>query len=149
MSEYFTITRELNAPAESVFDVLVTPEHFADWFGSRAVSVPLETLTMDVRPGGAFVAVMHLPDGNLINWIGQFAEVLRPTRMSMSLSDSPEHAPGVPISFTVTETPSGSKLEIKQHRGDFSQEQVDATIAGYNTFIDTMVDILGELDGAH
>lgn len=142
MSEYFTITRELNAPIEAVFDVLVTPEYFAEWFGSHTVHVPLETLTMDVRPGGDFAAVMHLPDSNLIHWTGQFVEVNRPHLMSMRLSDSPEHAPGLPISFSLTETDGGTTLEIHQDRADFSQEQVDATIAGYNTFIDTMVDLL-------
>lgn len=142
MSNYFSTTRELSAPIESVFDLLVTPEHFADWFGSRTVSVPLDTLTMDVRPGGAFAAVMHLPDGNLIHWTGQFIEVDRPRFMSMTLSDVPEHDPGLPITFSLTETSGGTTLEIQQARGDFSQEQVDATIAGYNTFIDTMVEIL-------
>ena len=66
MAEYFSITRTISAPRELVFDALTKPEHFAVWFGTAAVEVPQETLSMDVRPGGAVRAVMHLPDGNLI-----------------------------------------------------------------------------------
>ena len=66
MTEYFTVTRTLQAPRELVFEALTKPEHFAVWFGTAAVEVPQDTLTMDVRPGGAFRAVMLLPDGNRI-----------------------------------------------------------------------------------
>nr|BFF11444.1 hypothetical protein GCM10025699_27470 [Microbacterium flavescens] len=70
MTEYFTITRTLRAPRELVFDAITKSEHFAVWFGTAAVSVPQDSLTMDVRPGGAFRAVMMLPEGNRIDWAG-------------------------------------------------------------------------------
>ena len=89
MAEYFTITRTLRAPRELVFEAITKPEHFAVWFGTAAVEVPQDTLTMDVRPGGDFRAVMHLPDGNRINWAGSYVEVEPPSHLAMTLTDQP------------------------------------------------------------
>ena len=43
MTDYFTITRTLQAPRELVFEAITTPEHFAVWFGTAAVDVPQDT----------------------------------------------------------------------------------------------------------
>ena len=136
MTEYFTITRTLAAPRELVFDALTKPEHFAVWFGTAAIEVPQETLSMDVRPGGDFRAVMHLPDGNLIHWAGRYVEVDPPARLAMTLTDQPGDDAGLPVIFDLETVPEGTQLTIRQDRSDFSDEQVAATIAGYNAFID-------------
>src|SRR6478752_8070832 len=99
MAEYFTITRTLRAPRELVFEALTKPEHFAVWFGTAAVEVPQDTLSMDVRPGGAFRAVMHLPDGNLIHWAGTYIEVDPPSHVAMTLTDQPGDDAGLPVIF--------------------------------------------------
>jgi uncharacterized protein YndB with AHSA1/START domain len=142
MTEYFTITRELAAPRELVFDAITTPEHFAVWFGTAAVEVPLDSLTMDVRPGGAFRAVMLLPEGNRIDWAGEYVEVDRPSHLAMTLSDRPGEYAGLPVLFDLEEVAAGTRLTIRQDRSDFSDDQIAATIAGYNAFID---DIENEL----
>lgn len=136
MTEYFTITRTLAAPRERVFEALTRPEHFAVWFGTSHIEVPQETLTMDVRPGGEFRAVMHLPDGNVINWSGAYVEVDPPTHLSMTLTDQPGDDTGLPVVFDLEDAPTGTRLTISQDRSTFSDEQVAATIAGYNAFID-------------
>ena len=88
MADYFTITRTLRAPRELVFEAITKPEHFAVWFGTAAVEVPQESLTMDVRPGGAFRAVMQLPDGNRIDWAGSYVAVEPPAHLAMTLTRS-------------------------------------------------------------
>ena len=47
MTESFTITRTLAAPPELVWDVWTKPEHFAVWFGTEAVEVPLDSVTLE------------------------------------------------------------------------------------------------------
>jgi uncharacterized protein YndB with AHSA1/START domain len=136
MADYFTITRELAAPRELVFEAITRPEHFAVWFGTAAVEVPQESLTMDVRPGGAFRAVMVLPDGNRIDWAGEYLEVDPPAHLSMTLTDNPDAYAGLPVLFDLEDLDGGTRLTISQDRADFSDEQVAATIAGYNAFID-------------
>jgi uncharacterized protein YndB with AHSA1/START domain len=136
VTEYFTITRELAAPRELVFDAITKPEHFAVWFGTADVEVPLDSLSMDVRPGGGFRAVMVLPDGNRINWAGEYVEVDPPARVTMTLTDNPGEYAGLPVLFDLDEIAGGTRLTISQDRADFGDEQVAATIAGYNAFID-------------
>lgn len=145
MTEYFTVTRTLSAPRELVFDALTLPEHFAVWFGTAAVRVPQETLSMDVRPGGLFRAVMHLPDGNLIHWAGTYVEVVPPSRIAMTLTDQPDDDAGLPVIFDLETVPGGTQLTVRQDRSDFSDEQVAATIAGYNAFIDDIERIVATL----
>ncbi len=145
MTEYFTITRTLAAPRELVFEVLTRPEHFAVWFGTSHIQVPQDTLTMDVRPGGEFRAVMHLPDGNVINWSGGYVEVDAPAHLSMTLTDQPDDDAGLPVIFDLEEVPAGTQLTISQDRSTFSDEQVAATVAGYNAFIDDMGTVIAAI----
>ena len=138
MADYFSVTRTLAAPRELVFDALTKPEHFAVWFGTAAVDVPQDTLSMDVRPGGEFRAVMHLPDGNLIHWSGTYIEVDPPSHVAMTLTDQPDDDAGLPVIFDLESVEGGTELTIRQDRSDFTDEQVAATIAGYNAFIDDL-----------
>lgn len=148
MAEYFTIARTLTAPRELLFDVLTKPEHFAVWFGTAAVEVPPESLTMDVRVKGLFRAVMLLPDGKRIDWEGEYVAVDRPAHLAMTLTDEPGEAPGLPVLFDLEEVSEGTRLTIRQDRADFSDEQVQATIAGYNGFIDDMASVLERIQAA-
>jgi uncharacterized protein YndB with AHSA1/START domain len=146
MTDYFSVTRTLAAPRELVFEAITRPEHFAVWFGTAQVEVPQETLSMDVRPGGAFRAVMHLPDGNLIHWSGTYLAVDPPSHLAMTLTDQPGEDPGLPVLFDLDAVDGGTQLTIRQDRSDFSDEQVAATIAGYNAFIDDMVAVVAGIE---
>lgn len=148
MTEYFTVTRTLRAPRELVFDAITRPEHFAVWFGTAAVEVPQDSLLMDVRPGGRFQAVMLLPDGGRIDWAGEYLAVEPPSHLAMTLSDQPGDDAGLPVLFDLEEVADGTKLTIRQDRADFTDEQVAATIAGYNAFLDDMEDVLAGLAGS-
>jgi uncharacterized protein YndB with AHSA1/START domain len=142
MADYFSVTRSISAPRELVFEALTQPEHFAVWFGTAEVEVPQDTLSMDVRPGGAFRAVMHLPDGNLIHWAGTYVEVEPPSHVAMTLTDQPGDDTGLPVVFDLRTVDGGTELTVRQDRADFSDEQVAATIAGYNAFIDDIENVV-------
>lgn len=146
MTESFTITRTLAAPADLVWDVWTKPEHFAVWFGTEAVEVPLDSVTLDVRVGGKLAAIMRIPGGPTITWEGEYTEVDRPHRLAFTLTDNPGEYPGVPIVATFTPVDGGTEVSITQDRGDFDDEQVQATIAGYNSFFDSMERVIATLE---
>jgi uncharacterized protein YndB with AHSA1/START domain len=82
------IVRVFDAPRESVFQAWTEPERFATWFGEHGSSIPLESISMDARPGGAWSAVMlHGPDRIEIPFAGEFREVVEPERVVMTLVD--------------------------------------------------------------
>ena len=148
MTEYFTITREIAAPRDLVFAAITTPEHFAVWFGTAAVEVPQDSLTMDVRPGGQFRALMILPDGNRIHWEGQYIAVDPPAHLAMTLTDQPGEDAGLPVLFDLEDVDGATRLTVRQDRADFTDEQVAATIAGYNAFIDDIERVAAGLRAA-
>lgn len=136
------VTRTFSAPRELVYEAWTKPEHFSVWFGTDAVDVPLDTLALDVRVGGAWKATMNLPDGNQIHWAGQYTEVDPPERLSFTMTDDPANPSDVPIVVEFKEVSGGTEMTLTQLAGDFTQEQVDATIMGYNGFFDAMEKVL-------
>ena len=48
-----TITRVFDAPRELVWRAWTEPEQLASWYCVGGWTLPVETITMDVRPGGA------------------------------------------------------------------------------------------------
>ena len=142
MSDVLTVTRTFTAPRELVYEAWTKPEHFSVWFGTDAVDVPLETISLDVRVGGAWKATMQLPDGNQINWVGEYTEVEPPERLSFTMTDEPGTPAGDPIVVTFADVDGGTEMTLTQPVGDFGQEQIDATIMGYNGFFDSMEKLL-------
>lgn len=136
------VTRTFTAPRELVFEAWTKPEHFSVWFGTDAVDVPLDTLALDVRVGGAWKATMLLPDGNQINWVGEYTEVDPPERLAFTMTDDPANPSDVPIVVVFAEVAGGTEMTLTQLAGDFTQEQIDATIMGYNGFFDAMEKVL-------
>jgi uncharacterized protein YndB with AHSA1/START domain len=148
MTESFTVTRTFAAPRELVWDAWTRPEHFAVWFGTEVVEIPLDTVTMDVRVGGKLAATMLIPDGARIDWEGEYTEVLPPERLAFTLTDAPGQDPGPPIVVTFVEADHGTEVSLTQARGGFTDEQLQATIDGYNAFFDSLAEVLGGLRAA-
>ncbi|MET0297339.1 MAG: SRPBCC domain-containing protein, partial [Microbacterium sp.] len=60
-------------------------------------------------------------------------------------SDNPDAYAGLPVLFDLEELDGGTRLTVSQDRADFSDEQVAATIAGYNAFIDDIERVVAGL----
>ncbi|MDN4639144.1 SRPBCC domain-containing protein [Agreia sp. PsM10] len=139
-----TITRSFAAPREAVFDAWTNPEKFAVWFGTDGVDVPAETLSMDVRPGGSWKAVMKLPDDTSISWVGEYLEVDAPSHLVMTITDNPAlDARGV-ITVDLSEVGDGTEMIMSQESPGFDQGQLDQTAIGYNAFFDVMGTLVAE-----
>ena len=138
------ITRSFAGPREAVFDAWTNPEKFAVWFGTDGVDVPAETLSMDVRPGGSWRAVMKLPDDTSISWVGEYLEVDSPSHLVMTITDNPaDDARGV-ITVDLSEVGGGTEMIMSQESPGFDQGQLDQTAIGYNAFFDVMGTLVAE-----
>jgi len=71
-------TRQFDAPAELVFDVLTKPEHVRMWFAAK----PLEVCEIDLRVGGEYRFEGFLMDGDdtTCAFRGTYLEIARPVR---------------------------------------------------------------------
>jgi uncharacterized protein YndB with AHSA1/START domain len=139
-----TIARSFAASPQAVFDAWTDPAKFAVWFGTDGVDVPAETLSMDVRPGGSWKAVMKLPDDTSIDWVGEYLEVDAPTHLVMTITDKPaDDARGV-ITVDLTEGGGGTEMIMSQQSPGFDEGQLEQTVIGYNAFFDVMESLVAE-----
>jgi uncharacterized protein YndB with AHSA1/START domain len=78
-----TIRRVFSAPRELVWRAWTEPERLATWWGKRGWSTPLESITMDVRPGGTFrLTSVNDEDGREIPFETVYREVVAPERLA-------------------------------------------------------------------
>ena len=107
-----------------------------------------------MRVGGTLSAVMVLPDGNTIDWVGSTpkwcTQVVHPEHLCFTLSDAPGEPAGTPIVTTFTEVGGnegngGTEVSLTQSSPEFSDEQVEATVEGYNSFYDSLERVLASL----
>jgi uncharacterized protein YndB with AHSA1/START domain len=84
------ITRVYNAPRELVWRAWTEPEELVRWWGPPGWSTPLDTVTMEVRPGGEFRLTSVSDDGTKMPVVGVYREVVEPERLV--LDEPAEHA---------------------------------------------------------
>jgi uncharacterized protein YndB with AHSA1/START domain len=138
MAEHgITITRVFDAPRERVWEEWTEPERFADWFGGPDSEVPLSTVSMDVRPGGAWRLTMFAAPGRReINWKGEYREVVEPERLVFTVSDQPGDDAYELVIVVLTELGDGRTEMLFQQRGQLPPEAYERTGQGWSVFFD-------------
>jgi uncharacterized protein YndB with AHSA1/START domain len=139
----FTLIRVFDAPRERVWREWTEPERFADWFGGEHGEVPVETVSMDVREGGAWRATMYAgPDRREIRWKGEFREVIEPERLVMTMSDQPGDERYELVTVVLIDLGDGRTEMRFEQRGEMTDEQYEAAGQGWGTFFDRMAERL-------
>jgi uncharacterized protein YndB with AHSA1/START domain len=140
-----TITRVFDAPREQVWKYLTEPELFASWFGSPPYTTPASTVSMDVRPGGAWAATMvHETDGSELPFRGTFSEIAAPERLVQTFEDvnDPGNQDVEVLTTTLVEF-GGGKTEVTYHQvGHMDEEQYRAVEQGVGAFYDRLAEQL-------
>jgi uncharacterized protein YndB with AHSA1/START domain len=98
-------TRVFDAPRDLVFEAWTSPEHVAQWWGPNGFTTT--TQTMDVRPGGDWIFVMHGPDGTDYKNHIVYREVVRPERLVY------DHVSGPLFTATVVFEAEADKTRIR------------------------------------
>ncbi|MCU1480104.1 MAG: hypothetical protein JWQ19_890 [Subtercola sp.] len=133
-----TITRTFAATPEQVFDAWVSPQTFAAWWGGIDVEVPLESLTLDARPGGLWEATMMLGDGTPdYRFYGEYVEINRPNTLVFTMTDEPGEAREL-ISVTLTAVDDGTQLHFSQTGGNLTPEQYEGVTLAWQLNFDAL-----------
>ena len=136
------LTRVFDARRELVFRAWTTPEHFAYWFGGE-VEVPVDRMTMDVRPGGAWSLVMRAPDGREMPFSGIYHEIAAPERLEFTITDTPAPAePDEIVHVTLTDLQGRTEMVFRQDGGNLTAEQYRQAEAGWAGFFDRLTELL-------
>jgi uncharacterized protein YndB with AHSA1/START domain len=136
-----TITRVFNAPRHRMWKEWTEPEPFADWFGGSESDVPLSTVSMDVRPGGSWRAMMYAgPERREIYWKGEYRGVVEPERLVFTLSDQPGEEAYELITVVLTDLGDDRTEMLFEQRGRMSAEQYERAGQGWSTFFDRVAE---------
>ena len=139
------MTRVLDAPRERVWKEWTEPERFADWFGGPESEVPVSTVSMDVREGGALRATMFGgPERSEINWKGTFHEVIEPERLVFTISDQPGDDVYELVIVILKDLGDGRTEMLFEQRGRMSAEEYKRAGEGWGTFFDRMAERVAE-----
>jgi uncharacterized protein YndB with AHSA1/START domain len=146
--EGITMTRVFEVPRERVWREWTEPERFADWFGGEHAEVPVSTVSMDVREGGAWRATMFAgPERREIQWKGEYREVIPPERLVLTITDQPDDDLSDLLIVVLTELGDGrTQMLFEQRGGHMSAKQYEAAKSGWGTFFDRMA---AHLDGGN
>jgi uncharacterized protein YndB with AHSA1/START domain len=133
------IVRVFSAPRERVWREWTDPAAFADWYGGPEAEVPLPSVAMDVRPGGAWRATMFYgPQHHEINWSGEYHEVVEPERLVFTVSDQPGGGEYELVVVVLTDLGDGrTEMHFEQH-GHMEAKGYEAARGGWTIFFDRM-----------
>jgi uncharacterized protein YndB with AHSA1/START domain len=134
-----TMTRVFDAPRERVWREWTEPERFAKWYGGREAEVPLDSVTMDVRPGGEWRATMFAgPERREIRWKGEYREVVEPERLVFTVTDQPEDPARELVIVDLADLGGGRTEMHFQQRGHMTPEQYERAGQGWSGFFDVL-----------
>jgi uncharacterized protein YndB with AHSA1/START domain len=105
--------------------------------------VPLETVSMDVRPGGRLRLTMFAEPGRReIRWKGEYREVAESERLVFTLSDQPGEERYELVTVVLTDL-GEDRTEMRfEQRGTLSPEVYEAAEQGWSGFFDRIAERL-------
>lgn len=107
-----TYTRVFDAPRELVFACMTDPKHLTHFWGPVGMSTPLDTITVELRVGGAFRTTMvNDSDGTEYASTGVYTEIDPPSTLAWREDG------GVLCTTTFTEVGDG-RTEVRIHQSD-------------------------------
>jgi uncharacterized protein YndB with AHSA1/START domain len=134
-----SITRVFQAPRDRVWREWTEPERFADWFGGPESDVPLSTVSMDVRPGGAWRATMFTGSNRRMSeWTGEYRDVVEPERLVFTVSDQPGEEYYELVIVALTDLGDGRTEMLFEQRGHMAGKQYERAEEGWSSFFDRM-----------
>ena len=132
----YTLTRELDAPVENVWAAWTQPEHYAQWSGAV-----LPTISLDVRPGGAWSATMATPDGSEFPLTGTYGDVVENERLEV-IMDLPGGG-STPMAVDLTDIGGRTRIVLSQtcataEQRDMSEQGSGMLLDGLSAYVPTI-----------
>jgi uncharacterized protein YndB with AHSA1/START domain len=138
-----TLRRVFDAPRERVWLEWTEPERFADWFGGPDFEVPLSSVSMDVRQGGAWRLTMLVADARgEVLWHGEYRDVVAPERLVFTISDLPPGEPYELVTVELVDLGDGRTEMRFEQRGHHPPEVYERAGQGWSGFFDRIAERL-------
>jgi uncharacterized protein YndB with AHSA1/START domain len=136
----FSVNRTLDAPRELVWSALTDPEQLVNFWGPEGTRVPLDSITVEPRQGGAFRLTMVLvTDGTEFPMDAVYREFDEPERMVF------ETAGGIVGTIELADLGDGRTEFTWTTEADFDEELLANAKQGTNSAADQLVAHLATL----
>lgn len=128
----YTLTRTVDAPVGKVWAAWTVAEDYGKWASA-------EDVVLDVRPGGAWSAVMVIPGGARFPLSGAYTEVVPEKRLVMGMD-----VPGrdEPVLMTLDLEADGDRTRVTLSQTFDSAEERDQSEQGSNMLLDGLTGFL-------
>jgi uncharacterized protein YndB with AHSA1/START domain len=110
-AQEIAITRVYEAPRELVWRAWTEAEELVQWWGPPGWSTSLDTVTMDVRPGGDFRLTSVSDQGDEMPVVGVYREVVEPERLVLDEPAEGSWHEGAESTVTFTDL-GGGRTEV-------------------------------------
>jgi uncharacterized protein YndB with AHSA1/START domain len=122
------------APPELLFDCMTRPEHLTRFWGPIGTVTPIDGITVDLRPGGAFETLMvSEADGSTYAMRAVYVEVRRPDLLVWREADVEG---GMTTTITFTDLGDG-RTEVVTHQTNVPEPYLSPEAqAGFVTSLD-------------
>ncbi|HEY5272461.1 MAG TPA: SRPBCC domain-containing protein [Acidimicrobiales bacterium] len=136
--EKLVFIRCFDAPQELLFRCMTEKEHLTHFWGPKGMTTPIDSIVVDLRPGGTFETTMvSEPDGSRYTMTAAFSEVRPPEHLAWIDANT-----GVVTTATFTSLgPFRTEIEIRQTNVPEFMRSADAR-AGFVTSFDRFSDYL-------
>jgi uncharacterized protein YndB with AHSA1/START domain len=142
-----TLTREVKLPRELIWKAWTEPQHLMPWFCPK----PWQTIECDIdlRPGGIFRTLMRGPEGQTMNNVGCYLEVVRPERLIFTSVLGPEFRPiekplvAFTAVLTFTAIPGGTRYAVRALHSNDADKNKHAEMGfdqGWSKALDQLID---------
>lgn len=136
------ITRVFDAPRSLVFAAWTEPRHMKQWSAPHGFKVPVSE--GELKPGGAWHAVMVTPDGEKLPLNGVYREVVTDELLVFTHQWGGE-GPETVVTVRFSDAPGGAtKIEFEQTGFD-SPESREGHAGGWEQCFERLEELLGKL----
>lgn len=94
-----TLKRVFNAPRELVWNAWTQPELIAEWWGPEGLHTPLESITCELRVGGAFNLKMVVDADGTEHGLDAIFEIVDPLARMVFVAANPESDFNISVTF--------------------------------------------------
>ncbi|WP_238424700.1 SRPBCC family protein [Micromonospora parastrephiae] len=130
--------RHFRASPERVWAAFTSPASIAAFWGGSHATVPAESVTVDLRPGGEFTLVTRAPDGATRPLRFVYVSVAAPHQLVFD-------EPVTGLRTTVTVQPAGDGVDLTVHQRRLPPELRSAQAAdGLGSILDALAAHLDE-----
>jgi uncharacterized protein YndB with AHSA1/START domain len=142
-----TYRRVHRASPELLFDCMTRPEHLTHFWGPAGTTTPVDRITVDLRPGGAFETTMvNDADGSTYTMRAVYLAVQRPERLVWI---EPDVEGGMRTEITFIDLKDG-RTEVVTHQTNVPAAYMSAQArAGFATSLDRFDAYLAGLANHH